>query len=100
LDVLSQAKIAETSEGNKNALLVVCGPERSLSEYCVSSVKIAPGKERGSAVARRVKQLLVSKIKENQAGSKDLAKKIPIDEIIRSFPSGSFKIVSEKRQNG
>jgi predicted ribosome quality control (RQC) complex YloA/Tae2 family protein len=99
LDVLSQAKIADTTESNKKSLVVVCGPEKSLFEYCLSTVKIAPGKERGSAVARRVKQLLVNKIKEDQTDLKDPAKKIPIDEIIRTFPSGSFKIVAE-RQNG
>jgi predicted ribosome quality control (RQC) complex YloA/Tae2 family protein len=95
-DVLSRAKLVDTEETNKNTLLVVCGPEKSLSEYCVSNVKISPGKERGSIVARRVKQLLVTKVKENQTEVKDLAKRIPIDEIIRAFPSGSFKIMSDK----
>jgi hypothetical protein len=82
---------------DERSLVVICGPERAIQGYCLSYVKIAPGKERSSSVARRVKQLLISKIKEEQAALKGAAKKIPIDDIIRTLPSGSFKIVSEKQ---
>lgn len=78
-------------------LLVVCGPEKSIAGYCHSRVKIAPGKERGTVFARRLKQQLVNKIKDLNV--KETSKKIPLDEIIRVLPAGSYKIVSEKQNN-
>jgi predicted ribosome quality control (RQC) complex YloA/Tae2 family protein len=76
--------------------IVVCGPEKSLSHYCNGLVKISPGRERSSSIARRLKQLLVSKAKEDSEMI-DRIKKIPIDEIIRVLPSGNHKLVSEKQ---
>jgi predicted ribosome quality control (RQC) complex YloA/Tae2 family protein len=76
--------------------IIVCGPEKSLSSYCYAMAKIAPGKERSSSIARRLKQLLISKVKENDE-LKEKIKRIPIDDIIRVLPSGSHKIVSEKQ---
>lgn len=78
--------------------VVVCGPENSLSTYCSSYARIAPGKERSSSIARRLKQLLVSKSKE-EAEFKDRIKKIAIDDIVRVLPSGSHKIVSQKQND-
>jgi predicted ribosome quality control (RQC) complex YloA/Tae2 family protein len=86
--------------------VVVCGPEKALAKYCLSRIRIVPGKERGIVAARRIKQILISKIKLKEDGEvdsksvlKELSKRIPIDDIIRVLPSGSYKIVSEK-QNG
>jgi hypothetical protein len=74
----------------------VCGPEKSISSYCKGSIKIVPGKERSSSIARRLKQLLVSKAKDDVDLREDI-KKIPIDDFVRVLPSGSHKIVSEKQ---
>jgi predicted ribosome quality control (RQC) complex YloA/Tae2 family protein len=80
--------------------IVVCGPDKALAKYCISRVKLAPGKERGMIVGRKIKQILVSRIKEvEKTQLKELAKKIPVDDIIHVLPSGSYKIVMEK-QNG
>lgn len=76
-------------------IAVVCGPDKSIANYCVARVRIAPGKEKSSDLARRVKQLLVSKAKDEKY--KVPIKKLGIDEIIRVLPSGGHKIVSEKR---
>ena len=44
--------LEESSEDQKSAdarsLLVVCGPEKSIANYCYSTVRIAPGKEKAS----------------------------------------------------
>lgn len=98
-EILPRTRIEDTYEEEQHSAVVICGPEKALAKYCVSQVKIAPGRERGSSIAKRVKQLLVTKIKEDQTGFKELAKRIPVDEIIRALPSGSYKLVSEK-QNG
>ena len=86
-------------EPKSSSVIVVCGPEKALAKYCVSRVKLAPGRERGTLIARRIKQMLVSKIQREQTQLKELGKKIAIDDIIRVLPSGAYKIVSEK-QNG
>ena len=96
LGLVTSDKIPGQTEVSKSAL-VLCGPEKSLAKYCASIVRIAPGKERGSSVSRRIKQLLISKAKDSE--TKELAKKILLDDIIRVLPSGSYKIISEK-QNG
>lgn len=75
---------------------VVCGPEKAISSYCVSKVRISPGKEKASEFAKRVKQMLVSGVKDQV--EKEIAKKITIDEIIRVLPSGGFRVVLDKHQ--
>jgi predicted ribosome quality control (RQC) complex YloA/Tae2 family protein len=92
----------EEAQETKMSPVVICGPEKALAEYCISRIKIAPGRERSTIVGRKIKQILISKIREDEqvlSHLKELAKKIPVDEIIRVLPSGSYKIVSEK-QNG
>ncbi|MDG7001600.1 MAG: DUF814 domain-containing protein, partial [Nitrososphaerota archaeon] len=74
--------------------VVVCGPDKSISDYCESKVRISPGKEKASEFAKRVKQQLVNGVKDQ--ADKETAKKISIDEIIRVLPSGGYKIVSDK----
>ncbi len=88
-----------TQEGlsDSRSLLLVCGPEKSLNTYCHSLVRIAPGKERGTIFARRVKQQLVSRIKDDQL--RDAAKKLSLDDIMRVLPSGAYKLVSEKQNH-
>ncbi|MDA4111861.1 MAG: NFACT family protein [Thaumarchaeota archaeon] len=76
-------------------VIVVCGPDKSISGICFSIVRIAPGKEKGSEFARRLKQQLVSRIKDEDA--KEMSKKIQVDDIMRVLPSGAYKLVSEKR---
>lgn len=83
-----------TDTERSETVVVVCGPDKSISNYCVSKVRIAPGKEKASEFAKRVKQQLVNGVKDHEA--KEIAKKISIDEIIRVLPSGGYKIVSEK----
>ncbi len=78
-------------------LVVICGPEKSLSVYCLAMVKIAPGKEKSSAIARRIKQMLVGRVKDESL--REGVKKMSIDEFMRVLPSGTYKVVSEK-QNG
>lgn len=101
--IMSSEDLPRESEGYEQpetmTPIVVCGPEKALLKYCVSQVKLAPGKERGTIVGRRIKQILVSKIRDEKIHLKELAKKIPVDDIIRVLPSGSYKIVAEK-QNG
>lgn len=77
--------------------VIICGPEKALSGYCAATAKIAPGKEKGTAIARRVKQILVGRVKDEAL--KEAAKKLPIEEFIRVLPPGTHKLVSEK-QNG
>jgi hypothetical protein len=77
--------------------VVVCGPDRSIANYCHSRLKIAPGKEKGSIFARRLKQQLVNKIKDDNV--KEVSKKLPLDDILRVLPSGGYKFVSEKQNN-
>ncbi|HXQ93540.1 MAG TPA: NFACT RNA binding domain-containing protein, partial [Nitrososphaerales archaeon] len=89
----------ESNENEKpadsHALLVVCGPEKSIANYCYSTVRIAPGKEKASHFARRLKQQLVNKIKE--ANVKESSKKLQLDDIMRVLPSGTYKFVVEKQ---
>jgi len=85
------------AESEETELLVVCGPEKSISGYCHSRVRIAPGKEKGTMFARRLKQQLVTRIKDEKA--KEASKKIPLDDILRILPSGGYKVVSEKQNN-
>lgn len=73
----------------------VCGPEKSLVANCEAVVRISYGKEKGSAIAKKVKQQLINKLRDPVL--KELAKKISLEEIIRVLPSGSFKMVSEKQ---
>jgi hypothetical protein len=97
---LSEKVLQEKGEaGRQKYAVVVCGPEQSLSSYCFSHVNIAPGKERASSIARKIKQLLISMVKvdESQPLLKELAIKVSVDDIIRCLPSGSFKIVSENK---
>lgn len=81
-------------EDTLDQVVVVCGPDRSIANYCISQVRIAPGKEKSSDLARRLKQELVSRAKDEKY--RVSVKKLSIDEIIRAFPSGGLKIVSEK----
>ncbi|MDG6999391.1 MAG: NFACT family protein, partial [Nitrososphaerota archaeon] len=89
---------AEEESGDTSRVVdqfvVVCGPDRSISEYCSSRVKIAPGKTRSSEFAKRLKQQLIGKLKSVE--EKEMAKRLSIDDVIRVLPSGYYKIVSEK----
>ncbi len=76
---------------------MVCGPEKSIANYCESHVRIAPGKEKGSFFAKRLKQQLINKIRDDKV--KEASKKLPLDDIMRVLPSGSYKFVSEKQNN-
>jgi predicted ribosome quality control (RQC) complex YloA/Tae2 family protein len=89
----------EAEVGNEliDSLLVVCGPEKSISGYSISRVKIAPGKEKGTMFARRIKQQLVNRIKDEKV--KEASKKLPLDDILRVLPAGAYKFVSEKQNN-
>jgi hypothetical protein len=88
---------AESPPANSRSLLLVCGPEKSLSQYCLSTAKIAPGKERGTTFARRLKQQLVNEIKNEEL--KQGAKKLSLDDIMRVLPSGGYKLVAEKQNH-
>ncbi len=99
-DKLPHEESESPSEQRAEALIqpvVVCGPEKSLTGYCISLAKIAPGKEKSTAIARKIKQALVAKVKDPTL--KEAVKKLPIEEFIRVLPSGTYKLVSEK-QNG
>jgi predicted ribosome quality control (RQC) complex YloA/Tae2 family protein len=87
----------EKSEEDIGELLVVCGPEKSIGSYCHSHVRIAPGKEKGTIFARRLKQQLVNKLKDGKV--KESGKKVLLDDILRVLPAGAYKIVSEKQKN-
>ncbi len=95
----SSAQIQENLPGKlkqpPTQILVVCGPEKALSNYCIAMVRIAPGREKGSLFARRAKQLLVGKVKNQTL--REIAKRITVDEIIRVLPSGYYKLVIEKQ---
>jgi predicted ribosome quality control (RQC) complex YloA/Tae2 family protein len=101
----SLPKIDKNTEGDEDrdaapdskSLLLVCGPERSLVAYCHSTVRIAPGKERGTTFARRLKQQLVNRIKNDEI--KEAAKKLSLDDIMRVLPSGGYKLVAEKQNH-
>lgn len=82
------------STQNKSAkhMAVVCGPDRSIARHCVAKIRLVPGKEKSSAFARLVKQRLIAGIKDPE--TKETAKRLPIDEIIRVLPSGGYKSVS------
>jgi predicted ribosome quality control (RQC) complex YloA/Tae2 family protein len=97
-DLVNQSEAEPNETRTTRFPVVVCGPEKALSKYCLSHIRLAPGKERGTSIARRIKQNLISKIKE-ESQLRDLAKKIPIDDVIRVLPSGSYKLMMEK-QNG
>jgi predicted ribosome quality control (RQC) complex YloA/Tae2 family protein len=99
LPILRKNIEASDASGNNFgfSLIVVCGPEKSIAGYCISRVKIAPGKERGTMFARRLKQQLVNKVGEGKA--KEESKKISLDDILRVLPAGSYKVVSEKQNN-
>jgi hypothetical protein len=73
----------------------MCGPEKSVEPNSVANVKIAYGKEKGSSIARSIKQKLISKL--NNPAEKEMAKRIPLDDFIRVLPSGSFKLVAETK---
>ena len=77
------------------APIAICGPDKSLATITFTRVKIAPGKEKGSDFARKLKQQLVNKITDEAL--KESAKKLPIDEIMRVLPAGSYKLVSIKQ---
>lgn len=79
---------------DSETVTVVCAPDKSITSYCASKLRISPGRERASDFARRVRQLLVNGIKDQL--KKEFAKKITIDEIIRVLPAGSYKIVSDR----
>src|SRR5487761_991994 len=99
-DKLPHEESESSSEKRAGTLIqpvVVCGPNKSLSGYCVASAKIAPGKEKSTVVARKIKQALVGRVKD--ATLREAVKKLPIEEFIRVLPSGTYKLVSEK-QNG
>jgi predicted ribosome quality control (RQC) complex YloA/Tae2 family protein len=82
-------------EKENEQLILVCGPEKSLSKYCISRVKIAPGKERASDFAWSLKRQLVTKTKQEKM--KEMAKRLTVDDIIRILPSGNYKLISEKQ---
>jgi predicted ribosome quality control (RQC) complex YloA/Tae2 family protein len=92
-----EANQIEKSVSDYGSLLLVCGPDKSLGPYCYSRARIAPGKERGTIFARRLKQQLVNRIKNNDV--KEAAKKLSLDEIMRVLPSGGYKLVSEKQNH-
>lgn len=87
----------EGAELTSGSLIIVCGPDRSLADYCYSRVRIAPGKERGNFFAKRLKQQLVNRIKDSVA--REASKKLLLDDIMRVLPAGSYKFVSEKQNN-
>ncbi|MFI5419631.1 MAG: NFACT RNA binding domain-containing protein [Nitrososphaerales archaeon] len=91
----------DISEGNSDEIassapIVVCGPDKSLSTTTISRIKIAPGKEKGTEFARKVKQQLVNRVKDESL--KEESKKLSIDEIIRVLPAGAYKVVAEKEK--
>ena len=75
-----------------NHMTVVCGPDTSIARHCVSKLRLVPGKEKSSAFARLVKQKLIAGVKDPE--TKEIAKRLSIDEIIRVLPSGGYKSVS------
>ncbi|MHB8566580.1 MAG: NFACT RNA binding domain-containing protein [Nitrososphaerales archaeon] len=81
---------------NEN-VLVVCGPEKSISKYSIARVKISPGKEKASSIAKRIKQVIIAKVKD--PALKEMTKRLTVDEIIRVLPSGNYKLISEKQNN-
>jgi len=93
----SDSSNRDQSTTDSVSLLVVCGPEKSIAKYCESWIRIAPGKEKGSMFARRLKQQLVNKIKDQK--EKEVSKKLPLDDFLRVLPSGSYKIVLERQKN-
>ena len=86
---------AASPENVRLHAIVLCGPERSISNYCFAFVRVAPGKEKASSIAKRIKQSLISKVKEDEL--KNISKRLTIDDIIRVLPSGNYKLVSEKQ---
>lgn len=95
IDPESMQTSDEPGKSSEESVLIVCGPEKSISAYTIAHVQIAPGREKASQIAKRIKQILVGKVKE--PALKDMSKRITIDEVIRALPSGGYKIVSEKQ---
>jgi predicted ribosome quality control (RQC) complex YloA/Tae2 family protein len=82
-------------DAETNQIVVICGPEKSITEYCVARLRFVPGKEKSSEFARRVLNQLVARVKDEKA--KEATKKLSTNEIIRVLPSGGYKLVSENR---
>lgn len=91
-EVMMKVVGSQESSGGKKHLVVMCGPERALSNYCLALVKISYGREKSSSIARKIKQQLIGQLK--QSDLKDLAKRIPIEEFIRVLPAGTHKLTS------
>ena len=70
------------TEAQTNQVAIICGPEKSIAKHCIARLKIAPGKEKSSDIARRILQQLIARVKDETA--KEATKKISIDEIIQS----------------
>jgi predicted ribosome quality control (RQC) complex YloA/Tae2 family protein len=93
-DVPTESDTSE-NQNEEEPSIVICGPDKSLAAIAFTRVKIAPGKEKGSEFARKLKQQLINKITDNTL--KENSKKLSIDEIMRVLPSGSYKLVSTKQ---
>ncbi len=83
-------------QDHQEQVVVVCAPEKSVTQNSLSYVKITFGKEKGSLIAKKIKQQLIGKIKDTRL--KEIAMKFPTDDIIRVLPSGLYKIISEKQK--
>lgn len=94
IGVTSHVPNEKTIDAKLNQAVIVCGPAKSLGKYCDAILKIAPGKEKASELARRILIQLVARIKNQDM--KDITKKMSKDDVIRVLPPGEYKFVSEK----
>jgi predicted ribosome quality control (RQC) complex YloA/Tae2 family protein len=75
-------------------LMVMTGPESAVDKFCDYHVKIEPGRLKSKEAAQKIKQALID---QAAAEHNNDIKRLNIDDIQRTLPTGGYTIVEGKR---
>ena len=76
---------------------IVCGPLNAIRKRCLVYASLLPGGSDPMNLAKKIKSEFVRVISEFDSSLSDYLKKIVLDEIIRTLPSGQSKIERVER---
>jgi predicted ribosome quality control (RQC) complex YloA/Tae2 family protein len=76
---------------------ILCGPLNAIRKRCLVYASLLPGGSDPMNLAKKIKSEFVKVISEFDSNLSDFLKKIVLDEIIRTLPSGQSKIERVER---
>ncbi len=75
-------------------LVVMAGPESAALKFCDYHVNIVPGRLKSKEAAQKIKQTLLDKATDEHKAD---IKRLNIDDIQRTLPTGGYNLVEGKR---